>query len=64
MRFYQTMMEVDRAARKTNQARLRQLSVRHGGEIDLFCAHDLTEFRRFVEPVREPVRRSLTPEPA
>lgn len=64
MRFYQRMMDVDRKARKTNQQRLRQLSLEREGEIDLFCAHDRTEFRRFVEPERSPVRRSLTPEPA
>lgn len=64
MRFYQTMMEVDRAARQANQRRLRQLSVERRGEVRMFCAHDLVEYRRFVEPARTPVSRSLTPEPA
>ncbi|HVF84300.1 MAG TPA: MBL fold metallo-hydrolase [Sphingomicrobium sp.] len=64
MRFYQTMMEVDRRARKTNAERLRALSIAKRGEIDIFCAHDPIEFQRFVEPVRKPVSRSLTPEPA
>jgi glyoxylase-like metal-dependent hydrolase (beta-lactamase superfamily II) len=64
MRFYQTMMEVDRKARKTNQERLRHLSVTRRGEVDIFCAHDLVEFQRFAEPARATVSRSLTPEPA
>jgi hypothetical protein len=37
-------MEVDRSARLTNQARLRQLSLDHGGEVRIFCAHDVVEF--------------------
>jgi len=44
MRGYQRMMEVDRAARLTNQERLRRLSLDHGDEVRLFCAHDPVEF--------------------
>ena len=44
MRFYQTMMEVDRQARLSNQARLRSLNSEYGDRIDIFCAHDAAEF--------------------
>lgn len=41
---YQRMMEVDRSTRLANQARLRDLAARHGGEVRLFCSHDRSEF--------------------
>lgn len=44
LRGYQRMMEVDRSARLTNQARLRRLSLDHTGEVRIFCAHDPVEF--------------------
>ena len=44
MRGYQAMMEVDRADRLSNQARLRRLSLDHSDEVRLFCAHDKVEF--------------------
>jgi glyoxylase-like metal-dependent hydrolase (beta-lactamase superfamily II) len=44
LRGYQRLMEVDRAARLANQARLRRLSLDHGGEVRIFCAHDPIEF--------------------
>mgnify|MGYP002778418532 CR=1 FL=1 len=59
MRFYQTMMEVDRQARMANQQRLRQLSVERRGEVQLFCAHDKVEFERFTRAAAEPPRRSF-----
>ena len=40
LRFYQTMMEVDRAQRLDNQHRLRELKRQHGGEVTIFCSHD------------------------
>ena len=43
LRFYQRMMEVDRAARLANQARLRRLSLDHDDEVRIFCAHDPVE---------------------
>ncbi|MCW3796382.1 MBL fold metallo-hydrolase [Sphingomonas sp. BN140010] len=48
MRFYQDMMEVDRAARVTNQKKLRQLSLERAGEVEIFCAHDRAEFDQFA----------------
>ena len=44
MRFYQTMMEVDRTARLHNQERLRRLSLDHGDDVRIFCAHDPVEY--------------------
>ena len=41
---YQRLMEVDRAARLANQAKLRRLSLDHGDEVRVFCAHDPVEF--------------------
>jgi len=43
LRGYQNMMEVDRAARLSNQARLRKLSLEHAGEVRMVCAHDVVE---------------------
>ena len=39
----QRMDEVDRRARLANQERLRVLSRQHGGEVEIFCAHDAGE---------------------
>ena len=46
LRGYQTMMEVDRAQRLTNQERVRRLSVDHRSEVKVLCAHDPVEFER------------------
>lgn len=43
LRFYQTMMEVDRKQRLGNQLRLRALKRQHGGEVTVFCSHDQVE---------------------
>jgi hypothetical protein len=54
-------MEVDRAARLANQARLRALIRRPEARLRLFCAHDPTEFAMFAaasahasRPIRRP----------
>ncbi|MDB5742554.1 MAG: Glyoxylase or a related metal-dependent hydrolase, beta-lactamase superfamily [Polaromonas sp.] len=44
LRGYQRMMEVDRTARLANQQKLRQLSLDHGHDVRIFCAHDAVEF--------------------
>jgi len=49
LRAYQWMMEVDRKARLLNQDRLRELSIAHRGDIQLFCSHDAVEFQSFAE---------------
>jgi glyoxylase-like metal-dependent hydrolase (beta-lactamase superfamily II) len=46
LRFYQWMMEKDRAARLRNQRRLRALNRKHSGEVTIFCGHDIREFER------------------
>jgi glyoxylase-like metal-dependent hydrolase (beta-lactamase superfamily II) len=49
MRFYQTMMEVDREARLHNQDRLRALSCDRSKGVRLFCSHDAIEFKAFAD---------------
>lgn len=49
MRFYQTMMEVDREARLYNQERLRALSRDRSNGVRLFCSHDAIEFKAFAD---------------
>ncbi|NJR78441.1 MBL fold metallo-hydrolase [Sphingomonas corticis] len=44
LRGYQRLMEVDRKARLENQRRLRALSIDHGDQVRLFCAHDVVEW--------------------
>jgi glyoxylase-like metal-dependent hydrolase (beta-lactamase superfamily II) len=46
LRGYQTMMEVSRTLRMTNQERLRRLSVEKRDEIRILCAHDPVEFEQ------------------
>jgi glyoxylase-like metal-dependent hydrolase (beta-lactamase superfamily II) len=48
LRFYQWMMEKQRAPRLRNQQRLRELNRDHSRQITLFCGHDLTEFERLA----------------
>jgi glyoxylase-like metal-dependent hydrolase (beta-lactamase superfamily II) len=56
MRGYQRMMEVDREARLTNQARLRALSLQHAEQVKIFCAHDPVEFAAFAGQSEVPLR--------
>jgi glyoxylase-like metal-dependent hydrolase (beta-lactamase superfamily II) len=44
LRGYQTLMEVDRKLRLTNQERLRRLSIEKRSELRVLCAHDAVEF--------------------
>ena len=46
LRLYQNVMEVDRAARLSNQARLRELSLDAGASVRMICAHDAVEYER------------------
>jgi glyoxylase-like metal-dependent hydrolase (beta-lactamase superfamily II) len=48
LRAYQTMMEVSREQRLSNQARLRALSIEEAARIDIICAHDALELDRCV----------------
>jgi len=45
LRVFQTVVGYDGKARRSNQERLRELAARHGDEVRLFCAHDITELR-------------------
>jgi glyoxylase-like metal-dependent hydrolase (beta-lactamase superfamily II) len=48
---FQALVEINHAKRVANQGRLRELAAQHGqpgGEVTLFCAHDLTEFERLA----------------
>jgi glyoxylase-like metal-dependent hydrolase (beta-lactamase superfamily II) len=49
LRLYQNLMEVDRDARLSNQARLRDLSLDTAAAVRLICAHDHVEYDRCVE---------------
>ena len=46
LRFYQWMMEKDRASRLLNQHRLRELNRSHAREVSIFRGHDILEFER------------------
>jgi glyoxylase-like metal-dependent hydrolase (beta-lactamase superfamily II) len=46
LRFFQNLTAADNKARKSNQARLRELVARQGDEVTLFCAHDPYELER------------------
>ena len=48
LRAYQNMMDKDRHLRLLNQHRLRDLRRSSAGDIDIFCAHDVSEFERLA----------------
>jgi len=66
LRFYQTLMEVDRELRFANQARLRDLKRAHGRDITIFCSHDEKELEAMqrISSSRPPERRPARPEPS
>lgn len=43
---FQSLVQINGAQRIANQRRLRELKHQHGGEVDLFCAHDPVELAR------------------
>lgn len=43
---FQSLIQIDGSQRLHNQRRLRELNSLHGGEIDIFCAHDPVELAR------------------
>jgi glyoxylase-like metal-dependent hydrolase (beta-lactamase superfamily II) len=49
LRFYQTMMEVDRRQRLGNQLRLRQLKNDDLAQVKIFCSHDAIELERMQQ---------------
>ena len=40
LRLFQNLNQTDGAARRENRERLRELALRHGGEVELICSHD------------------------
>lgn len=59
LRFYQWMLEKDRAARFDNQSRLRDLALTSQA-VSVFCSHDVTEFERLAKrPANMPARRAV-----
>lgn len=49
LRLFQTLLDRDRSERLRNQERLRELARTHAGQVDIFCAHDVTEWKRLAE---------------
>jgi glyoxylase-like metal-dependent hydrolase (beta-lactamase superfamily II) len=47
LRWFQSMVQVDGPARRSNQERLRELG-RAGAPVDVFCAHDRAELERLA----------------
>ena len=41
---FQVLMAVDNKARRTNEARLRDLAVNQADEVTVFCAHDKAQY--------------------
>lgn len=63
LRFYQRMMEKDRAARLWNQERLRELAARRH-DVEVVCSHDVHEFERCAKrPLEAPAPRVERPRP-
>jgi glyoxylase-like metal-dependent hydrolase (beta-lactamase superfamily II) len=46
LRLFQNLVQINGPARRTNQARLRDLRTAHDDRVDIFCAHDQTELTR------------------
>lgn len=49
LRAYQQLMGMDHAARRHNQARLRELARAHRHEVRVFCSHDAAELARLQQ---------------
>ena len=62
LRMYQTMLEKDRGARLDNQRRLRELRHHQADAVEIFCAHDTTEYQRLAgRQAGDPVQAPATP---
>lgn len=51
LRIFQSLLQMDGAARVANQQRLRELKRDHGSEVTLFCAHDSVELGQLQQRV-------------
>jgi glyoxylase-like metal-dependent hydrolase (beta-lactamase superfamily II) len=61
LRFYQWMLEKDRAARLGNQRRLRQLKREHGSSVRISSSHDVLEFGAMAQRALDrPIGRLAT----
>lgn len=61
LRAYQWMLDKDRAARRANQARLRELRAEQVAKVEVFCSHDVQEFERISgRSARIPAERVRT----
>lgn len=49
---FQAVVENDHGARITNQARLRELLAKHGGEVRVICSHDASELEALTRASR------------
>ena len=47
LRLFQNLVQIDGQQRRANQARLLELARGHGAEVELLCAHDPEELRRY-----------------
>lgn len=47
LRAFQALNQVDGAARRRNQERLRELAQRHADDVELICSHDAPGFARY-----------------
>jgi glyoxylase-like metal-dependent hydrolase (beta-lactamase superfamily II) len=50
LRLFEAFDQADRAARKRNHERLRELALRHSEEVDLICSHDAATLARYTAP--------------
>jgi glyoxylase-like metal-dependent hydrolase (beta-lactamase superfamily II) len=51
LRAFQALNSVDNAARRQNQERLRELALRHGEDVELFCSHDAATLERHAHTI-------------
>jgi glyoxylase-like metal-dependent hydrolase (beta-lactamase superfamily II) len=47
LRLFQNLVQIDAQQRRANQARLLDLARGHAAEVELLCAHDPEELRRY-----------------
>ncbi len=50
LRLVEAFDEIDRAARRHNIERLRELALAHSDEVELICSHDAATLARYAEP--------------
>jgi glyoxylase-like metal-dependent hydrolase (beta-lactamase superfamily II) len=47
VRWFESLVNIDKSARLANQKRLRELTINHGGDVTLICSHDPSELAAF-----------------